>query len=124
MEKYLHIVEYYNQLPTDYQKSTLAQLKELKSLVYGTIEVPELEGDFNTIIKKVLLQFDYILGDELIEHDSRNLSRIIALKESIIEYVTKDYNNIYSYGSILTFSHYMNYILFVVITIENYMEGL
>lgn len=121
MEKFNHIVSFYQQLPTEYQQETIEHLKELKALVYEEIEVPELEGDLNIHIQKVLLYFDYILGDELIAHDSRNYKRLIKLKEHIIEYVTKDMSDIYSYGSILTFGHYLNYILFVVINFEHYI---
>ncbi len=122
MEKYEHIIKYYEQLPSDYQKNTIIHLKELKTLVYDLIDVPELEGEMNIIIRKTLLNFDYILGDELIAHTNANFARLIVLKQGIIDYLTVDYSAEHSYGSILTFSHYMNYILFVVITIEDYMK--
>lgn len=122
MEKFNHIVEFYNQLPSDMQVETIDNLKELKELVYDEIYVPELEGEGNRVIRKTLLRLDYILGDELIEHDKRNFKRFIDLKEQIIIYLTTNYADKYSYGSILTFSHYMNYILFVVIKFEYCLE--
>ncbi len=121
MEKFNHIVDFYNKLPEEYQHETIEHLKELKALVYSEVPVPELEGDLNIHIQKVLLYFDYILGDELIAHDGRNFERLIKLKNHIIEYVTKDLSDKYSYGSILTFGHYLNYILFVVINFEHYI---
>lgn len=122
MEKFEHIVQFYNQLPEVMQKETISNLKELKALVYDEIEVPELEGDSNLIIRKTLLRLDYILGDEMIEHDDVNFKRIIELKEHLIKLLTTDYSQKYSYGSILTFSHYLNYILFVVVNFEHYLQ--
>lgn len=122
MEKFNHIVEFYNQLSPEMQAETIDNLKELKALVYDEIYVPELEGDGNLVIRKTLLRLDYILGDELIEHTERNFERLIELKNQIIVYLTTNYGDKYSYGSILTFSHYMNYILFVVIKFEYYLE--
>lgn len=122
MEKFEHIVQFYNQLPEVMQKETISNLKELKALVYDEIEVPELEGDSNLIIRKTLLRLDYILGDEMIEHDDINFKRIIELKEHLIKLLTTDYSQKYSYGSILTFSHYLNYILFVVVNFEHYLQ--
>lgn len=121
MEKFNHIVQFYNQLPADMQKETIENLKELKELVYGEVEVPELEGDCNIIIIKTLLRLDYILADEMVAHDPINFKRIIELKEHLIELLTTNYADQYSYGSILTFSHYLNYILFVVIKFEYYL---
>lgn len=122
MEKFEHIVQFYNQLPQAMQKETISNLKELKALVYDEVEVPELEGDSNLIIRKTLLRLDYILGDEMIEHDDINFKRIIELKEHLINLLTTDYSQKYSYGSILTFSHYLNYILFVVVNFEHYLQ--
>ncbi|WOO89444.1 hypothetical protein R2F61_01705 [Mollicutes bacterium LVI A0078] len=122
MEKFEHIVQFYNQLPQAMQKETISNLKELKALVYDEVEVPELEGDSNLIIRKTLLRLDYILGDEMIEHDDVNFKRIIELKEHLINLLTTDYSQKYSYGSILTFSHYLNYILFVVVNFEHYLQ--
>ncbi len=122
MEKFEHIVQFYNQLPEPMQKETISNLKELKALVYDEIEVPELEGDSNLIIRKTLLRLDYILGDEMIAHDEINFKRIIELKEHLIKLLTTDYSQKYSYGSILTFSHYLNYILFVVVNFEHYLQ--
>ncbi len=101
---------------------TITNLKELKALVYDEIVVPELEGDGNVVITKILLRLDYILGDEMIRHNDLNFDRLIDLKADIIRHLTTDYSDRYSYGSILTFSHYMNYILFVVISFEYYLQ--
>ncbi len=122
MEKFEHIVQFYNQLPEPMQKETISNLKELKALVYDEVEVPELEGDSNLIIRKTLLRLDYILGDEMIAHDDINFKRIIELKEHLIKLLTTDYSQKYSYGSILTFSHYLNYILFVVVNFEHHLQ--
>lgn len=122
MEKYEHIVKFYNQLPPAIQVETIENLKELKALVYDEIVVPELEGDLNLRIRKILLRLDYILGDEMIAHDEENFVRIIALKQTIVKLLTTDYHQQYSYGSILTFCHYMNYILFVIINFEYHLE--
>ncbi len=122
MEKFDHIVKFYQQLPSGMQEETIDHLKELKSLVYDEIIVPELEGDLNIQIKKSLLYLDFILGDELISHDEYNFGRFIKLKNHLIKVLTTDLSNLYSYGSILTFEHYMNYILFVVINFENYLQ--
>lgn len=121
MEKFNHIVQFYNQLPQAMKVETIENLKELKELVYDEIEVPELEGDCNLIIRKTLLRLDYILGDEMIAHDDLNFKRITELKEEIIRLLTTNYADQYSYGSILTFCHYLNYILFVVIKFEYYL---
>lgn len=121
MEKFNHIVEFYNQLPPAMQVETIDNLKELRELVYDQIVVPELEGDANLLIRKTLLRLDYILGDEMIAHDDRNFERIVDLKEDLIRLLTTDYSEKYSYGSILTFSHYLNYILFVIIKFEYYL---
>lgn len=122
MEKFNHIVEFYNQLPQVMKDETIDNLKELKELVYDEIEVPHLEGDSNIIIRKTLLKLDCILGDEMIAHDQYNFERFVWLKNHLIELLTTDYSDKYSYGSILTFSHYMNYILFVVIKFEHYLQ--
>ncbi len=121
MEKFNHIVEFYQQLPLDMKNETIDNLKELKELVYGEIIVPELEGECNVIIAKTLLRLDYILGDEMISHDELNFQRLVELKEHLIGLLTTNYADKYSYGTILTFSHYLNYILFVVIKFEYYL---
>lgn len=107
MEKFNHIVQFYKLLPVEMQNETCANLKELKQLVYDEIKVPDLEGNSNVIIRKVLLRLDYILGDEMIEHDDHNFQRLINLKSELIKLLTTDYSAVYSYGSILTFSHYL-----------------
>lgn len=123
MEKFNHIVQFYKLLPVEMQNETCANLKELKQLVYDEIKVPDLEGNSNVIIRKVLLRLDYILGDEMIEHDDHNFQRLINLKSELIKLLTTDYSAVYSYGSILTFSHYLNYILFVTIKFEYWLKA-
>lgn len=123
MEKFNHIVQFYKLLPVEMQNETCANLKELKQLVYDEINIPDLEGNSNVIIRKVLLRLDYILGDEMIEHDDHNFQRLINLKSEIIKLLTTDYSTVYSYGSILTFSHYLNYILFVTIKFEYWLKA-
>ncbi len=122
MEKYGHIVDYYKALPDFYKEQTIGHLKELESLVYEYVEVPELEGELTIYIKKVLLTFDFILGDELICHDDHNFARLNKLRGRIISYLTTDLGNAYSYGAKLTFEHYLNYVLEVVNTFEDYMK--
>lgn len=123
MEKFNNIVKFYNRMPLPLQQETMRDLKELKVLVCDEVTIPELEGNFKVEIRQALQSLDDILRVELTDGCQQTREKLLALKERLIMLVTADYKEVCSYGAILTFSHYINYILFVIIKFEHYLQS-